>query len=264
MSVAISLKGKNALVTGGGAGMGKCTAMMLAEAGANVFVADIKEDLAKAVAEEIANTYGVKTGYCKCDVSKKAEVENMVAETVKAFGRLDICDHIGGVFTDMDFMTAGEEEFDIMFDVNTKGTFLVDQACVKAMAPNHSGKIVNMCSQTGKWGFPTNVAYTGSKFGVHGLTCSIAQYCCTHNYNINVNCVCPGIVKTNIWTRVIDKMNAEGKDGEAYFESRLQDIPLKRAQTMEDIAHMFLYLSSDWADNMTGQSINITGGKIMD
>ena len=79
MSVAISLTGKNALVTGGGAGMGKCTAMMLAEAGANVFVADIKEELAKEVAEEIAKTYGVKTGYCKCDVSKKAEVENMVA-----------------------------------------------------------------------------------------------------------------------------------------------------------------------------------------
>ena len=262
MGVAISLAGKNALVTGGGGGMGLVTARMLAEAGANVFVSDIRADAAKAAAEGIAKDFGVKSGWCVCDVSKKAEVDAMVAQCVKEFGRLDICNHIGGIFMDMDFLTAGEEEYDAMFDVNTKGTFLVDQAVIKAMIPNGTGKVVNMCSQAGKWGFPTNVAYTGSKFGVHGLTCAIAQN--VAKYNINVNCVCPGIVKTQIWTKVIDHMNAEGKDGEAYFQSRLEGIPLKRAQTMEDIAHMFLYLSSDWADNMTGQSINITGGKIMD
>ena len=82
-------------------------------------------------------------------------------------------------------------------------------------------------------------------------------------YNINVNCVCPGVVRTNIWERALDDIRRQGGDAEAYFQSRLQDIPLKRAQTMEDVARMFLYLSSDFADNMTGQSINITGGKIM-
>ena len=261
MGVEISLAGKNAVVTGGGGGMGRTTSMLLGQAGANVMVADMDVAAAEKTAADIAAQFGVKTAFCKCDVTVKAEVDAMVEATLKAFGRIDILNNIAGASTKVDFLEMPEEIYDFMMDVNAKGTFLVDQAVLRVMIPNRSGKIVNMCSQAGKYGFPTNVAYTTSKFGVTGMTQSIAQYAAP--YNINVNCVCPGIVRTNIWERALDDIRRQGGDAEAYFESRLQGIPLKRAQTMEDVAHMFLYLSSSFADNMTGQSINITGGRVM-
>ena len=261
MGVAISLEGKNAIVTGGGGGMGRCTALMLAEAGANVLVSDMNKEAADAVAEEIVRRFGVKAVSNCCNVTSKAQIDAMVDEAVKAFGRIDILNHVAGVFGAVDFLEATEEDYDKQLNVNTKGTFFVDQAVLRVMIPNRAGKIVNMCSQAGKYGFPTNVAYTTSKFGVTGMTQSIAQYAAP--YNINVNCVCPGIVRTNIWEKALEDIRRQGGDPEAYFESRLQGIPLKRAQTMEDVAHMFLYLSSSFADNMTGQSINITGGRVM-
>ena len=261
MGVAISLAGKNAIVTGGGGGMGRCTALMLAEAGANVLVSDMDGAAAEAVAAEIRERFSVKALSNCCNVTSKAQIDAMVAAAMEAFGRVDILNHVAGVFGAVDFLEATEADYDKQLNVNTKGTFFVDQAVLRVMIPNRSGKIVNMCSQSGKYGFPTNVAYTTSKFGVTGMTQSIAQYAAP--YNINVNCVCPGIVRTNIWERALDDIRRQGGDAEAYFASRLEGIPLKRAQTMEDIAHMFLYLSSDFADNMTGQAINITGGKVM-
>ena len=261
MGVAISLEGKNAIVTGGGGGMGRCTALMLAAAGANVMVSDMDGEAAAKVAAEIMEQYGVKAVSMKCNVTSKAEIDAMVDAAVKEFGRIDILNHIAGVFGAVDFLEATEADYDKQLNINTKGTFFVNQAVLKVMIPNRAGKIVNMCSQAGKYGFPTNVAYTTSKFGVTGMTQSIAQYAAP--YNINVNCVCPGIVRTNIWERALDDIRRQGGDAEAYFQSRLENIPLKRAQTMEDIAHMFLYLSSDFADNMTGQAINITGGRVM-
>lgn len=258
--VVISLEGKNAIVTGGGGGMGRCTALTLAAAGANLLVSDVNAEAAEAVAKE-AEQYGVKAVAIKCDVTVKSEVDAMVELAVKTFGRIDILNHVAGVFGAVDFLQVTEADYDKQLDINAKGTFFVDQAVLKVMIPNRAGKIVNMCSQAGKYGFHTNVAYTASKFAVAGMTQSIAQYAAP--YNINVNCVCPGVVRTNIWERALDDIRRQGGDAEAYFQSRLQDIPLKRAQTMEDVARMFLYLSSDFADNMTGQSINITGGKIM-
>ena len=261
MGVSISLEGKNAIVTGGGGGMGRCTALMLAEAGANVLVSDMDGETAKAVAEEIVRRFGVKAVANKCNVTVKSEIDAMVEQAVQTFGRIDILNHVAGVFGAVDFLEATEEDYDKQLNVNTKGTFFVDQAVLKVMIPNRAGKIVNMCSQSGKYGFPTNVAYTTSKFGVTGMTQAIAQYAAP--YKINVNCVCPGIVRTNIWERALDDIRRQGGDAEAYFQSRLEGIPLKRAQTMEDIAHMFLYLPSDFADNMTGQAITITGGRVM-
>ena len=259
--VMISLEGKNAIVTGGGGGMGRCTALTLAAAGANLLVSDVNAEAAESVAREAVEQDGVKAVAIKCDVTVKSEVDAMVELAVKTFGRIDILNHVAGVFGAVDFMQSTEADYDKQMNINAKGTYLVDQAVLRIMIPNRAGKIVNMCSQAGKYGFHTNVAYTSSKFAVAGMTQSIAQYAAP--YNINVNCVCPGVVRTNIWERALDDIRRQGGDAEAYFQSRLQDIPLKRAQTMEDVAHMFLYLSSDFADNMTGQSINITGGKIM-
>jgi len=261
MSVSISLAGKNAIITGGAGGMGRCIALTLAEAGANIMVADMNGEAAAATAAEAAERFGVKAISCTCNVTNLDQIQAMVDQAVAEFGRIDILNHVAGIFGSFNFLEISEEEYDRQFDINTKGTFFVNQAVMKVMVPNRSGKIVNMSSQSGKTGFPTHVAYTASKFAITGMTQSIANWAAP--YNINVNCVCPGIVRTPIWDRALEAVRQKGEDPEAYFASRLEAIPLKRAQTMEDIAHMFLYLSSDFADNMTGQSINITGGRVM-
>lgn len=261
MGVEISLAGKNAVVTGGGGGMGRTTSMLLGQAGANVMVADMDVAAAEKTAADIAAQFGVKTAFCKCDVTVKAEVDAMVEATLKAFGRIDILNNIAGASTKVDFLEMPEEIYDFMMDVNAKGTFLVDQAVLRVMIPNKSGKIVNMSSMSGKEGYPTNIAYTASKFAVTGMTQAIAKYAAP--YNINVNCVCPGIVHTRIWDKLLDDVKQAGGDPDTYWAERISGIPLKRPQTEEDIARMFLYLSSSFADNMTGQGINVTGGLIL-
>lgn len=261
MSVEISLEGKNAIVTGGAGGMGRTTSMLLAQAGANVMIADRNAEAAERTAEELTNRWGVKAGFCKCDVTVKAEVDAMVSAATEAFGRIDILNHIAGMSTKVDFLEVPEETYDLLMDVNAKGTFLVNQAVLRVMLPNRAGKIVNMSSMSGKEGFHTNVAYTAAKFAVTGMTQAIAKYAAP--YQINVNCVCPGIVHTQIWDRLLSDVKASGGDPAAYWQERISSIPLKRPQTEEDVARMFLYLSSSFADNMTGQSVNVTGGLIL-
>ncbi len=261
MAVEISLTGKNAIVTGGARGMGFETAKLLAQAGANVMICDINGEAAEKAAGELASHSGVRTLSFPCDVTKKGQVEDMVSAAVKAFGRIDILNHIAGTSTKVDFLEMTEDVYDLMMDLNAKGTFLVDQAVLRVMVEQKAGKIVNMSSMSGKEGYPTNVAYTASKFAVTGMTQAIAKYAAP--YHINVNCVCPGIVRTQIWERLLADVKEAGGDPDAYWDERIGAIPLKRPQTMEDIAHMFLYLSSSWADNMTGQAINVTGGLIL-
>lgn len=173
--VMISLEGKNAIVTGGGGGMGRCTALTLAAAGANLLVSDVNAEAAESVAREAVEQYGVKAVAIKCNVTVKSEVDAMVELAVKAFGRIDILNHVAGVFGAVDFMQSTEADYDKQMNINAKGTYLVDQAVLRIMIPNRAGKIVNMCSQAGKYGFHTNIAYTASKFAVAGMTQSIAQ-----------------------------------------------------------------------------------------
>ena len=195
------------------------------------------------------------------DQALEAEVEAMVAATLDAFGRIDILNHIAGMSTKVDFLEVPERIYDMLMDVNAKGCFFVNQAVLKAMIPNGEGKIVNMSSMSGKEGFHTNVAYTAAKFAVTGMTQAIAKYAAP--YNINVNCVCPGIVHTQIWDKLLSDVKDAGGDPEAYWQERIATIPLKRPQTHDDVARMFLYLSSSYADNITGQSINVSGGLIL-
>ena len=261
MGVSIDLTGKNAIVTGGGDGIGRETARTLARAGANVFIADLNQEAAALAAAQIAEEFGVKTWHCECDVASVPDVDRMVQLAVREMGRIDILNHIAGVSRKVDYLKAREKDYDFIMDINAKGTFFVDQAVLSEMIPNRTGKIVNMSSMSGKEGYATNVAYSASKFAVTGITQAVAKYAAP--YNINVNCVCPGIVRTAIWEGLLQQTAEQGGDPQAYWEERISDIPLKRPQTVQDVANLFLYLSSDFADNMTGQGINVTGGLIL-
>ena len=190
MSMELSVQGKNAIVPGAAGNIGEACVRALAEAGANVLVADMDAAAAERTVEKLQKEYpDVKLVPQVCDVTNKASVDAMVAAALEAFGRIDILNNIAGMSTKVDFLEMPEDIYDQMMDVNAKGTFLVDQAVLKAMIPNRSGKIVNMSSMSGKEGYPTNVAYSASKFAVTGMTQAIAKYAAP--YNINVNCVCP-------------------------------------------------------------------------
>ena len=138
MGVEISLTGKNAIVTGGGGGMGRCTARMLARAGANVLVSDMDGAEAEETVAQIKAESDVKALSMVCNVTSKADIDRMVAAALDAFGRIDILNHIAGVFGAVDFLEATEADYDKQRDINTKGTFFVDQAVLKAMIPNRS------------------------------------------------------------------------------------------------------------------------------
>ena len=261
MSLEISLAGKKALLTGGAEGIGKCTALLLAQAGADVFIGDINVDGARATAEEIRERYGVMAYARRCDTASRQDIEDLVEEAWQTMGRIDILNHIAGISRKADYLEMDEELYDRVMAVNAKSTFFIDQAVLKRMIPLRSGKIVNMSSMSGKEGFDTNVAYSASKFAVMGITQAVAKYAAP--YQINVNAVCPGIIRTSIWEGLLRDATEAGMDAEAYWEKRIGTIPLKRPQTTEDIARMVVFLSSDFADNMTGQGINITGGLIL-
>lgn len=138
--VAISLEGKNAIVTGGGGGMGRCTALMLAAAGANLVVSDVNAETAEATAREAIEKYGVKAVATKCNVTVKSEVDAMVELSVKTLGRIDILNHVAGVFGAVDFMKSTEADYDKQMDINAKGTYFVDQAVLRIMIPNPRGQ----------------------------------------------------------------------------------------------------------------------------
>ena len=163
MSMELSVQGKNAIVTGAAGNIGEACVRALAAAGANVLVADMDAAAAERKAEKLQKEYpDVKLVPQVCDVTNKASVDAMVSAALEAFGRIDILNNIAGMSTKVDFLEMPEDIYDQMMDVNAKGTFLVDQAVLKAMIPNRSGKIVNMSSMSGKEGYPTNVAYSAS------------------------------------------------------------------------------------------------------
>ena len=256
----MKLLNRIAVVTGAASGIGGRAAVRLAGEGAKLFLMDVNPDGLEATRSEILASGGEAVA-CPCDVSDEAAVKAAVMQAMDAYGRIDILVNVAGVQITKLLADTTKADYDKMMDINLGGTFLTMHEILPIMKKQGSGAIVNCASELAFVGYHELAVYTATKGAMISLSRSAALEAIP--YGVRVNCVCPGVVRTNIWERALDDIRRQGGDAEAYFQSRLQDIPLKRAQTMEDVAHMFLYLSSDFADNMTGQSINITGGKIM-
>jgi len=246
------LTGKVALVTGAGRGIGKAVALSLSKQGAKVVVNDINLQSAEETCEEI-RALGHEALPVKADVSKKVEVVKMVDTVIKAFGSIDVLVNNAGIFssTSLDDMT--ENEWNRMMDVNLKGVFLCCQIIMKHMKKTQSGKIVNVASLAGKvGGIFAGASYAASKAGVICLTKSLAKQLAP--YGINVNAVAPGVIATDI-TR---------KWPEEVKESFLKQIPLGRFGTPEEVAETVAFLVSDGANYITGATIDVNGGLLMD
>jgi NAD(P)-dependent dehydrogenase (short-subunit alcohol dehydrogenase family) len=241
-----SLSGKVALVTGGASGIGSAIASAFAAKGATIGVIDINEAVAKAKADELGN--GAKS--FTCDVSNASSVENMVATAEQAFGRIDIVVNSAGVV-----MLAPAEDlpldyWDKTIDINLKGTFLVSQAVGRVMIKaGRGGKIINMASQAGSVAIDQHVAYCASKFGVIGMSKTLAAEWGKHG--INVNTISPTVVLTELGKKAWD-----GPRGEALKER----IPSGRFAFPEEIAAAAVFLASNGADMINGADLLVDGG----
>lgn len=243
------LKDKVVIVTGAGKGIGKGIALALAREGCSVVVSDInQEDCFKVVSE--IEAIGSKAIAIKCDVSQKGETDNLIAEAIEKFGKLDILVNNAGVYPYKSFMEMNENDWDRVIDINLKGVFLCSQAAAKQM--KEGGKIVNISSIAAFVGFPNLVHYCASKGGINGMTRALALELAS--LKINVNNIAPGAIET--------PGASQGMSEEARKQT-ISVIPWGRMGEPEDIAGAVVFLSSDSADYITGQTIVVDGGYIL-
>jgi len=243
-----SLKGKVAIVTGAGRGIGKAIALGLADAGADLVVAARTTEEVEATAEEI-HKKGVKAIAFTADVRFKEQVDKMVAETVQEFGRIDVLvNNAGGMFA-VPTMEMSEKQWDVIVSENLKSVFLCSQAAGIIMMTQKSGSIINMASIVGIVAQPLNAAYAASKAGIISLTKTMATDLA--EYNIRVNGIAPGLIITPGTEWLYKK-----------FEGIISDIPLGRGGRPEDMAGAVIYLASDASLYVTGETIVIDGGVI--
>ena len=265
----MQLEGKVALVTGGARGLGEGIALVLAGRGASVAVCDINLDGAQQTADEIAGTGGSAEAY-QVDVTSQDQLRKMVGAALSDFGCIDILVNAAGVIGAPGFedtTTSREEDWDLTFDVNVKGTALASNAVIPHMKERRFGKIVNIASHAGRGGGSGGGAYGASKAAVIHLTQSYALDLAP--YNVNVNVVCPGTIWTPMWERIAVRVKRNNPEQqhltprEIFDAAIAQRCPLGRAQTPEDIGKAVAFFASDDAMNITGQSLNVNGGTRM-
>ncbi|MEP0828288.1 MAG: 3-oxoacyl-[acyl-carrier-protein] reductase [bacterium] len=241
---------KTALVTGSARGIGKAIANRLGTEGAKVVISDVLFDLASATAEEFRRA-GFESHAVKADVTKADDVASLVEETVTRFGTLDIVVNNAGITRDTLLLRMSEADWDLVLNINLKGAFLMTQAAAKVMIKQRSGRIINISSVVGRMGNAGQANYASSKAGLLGLTKSAAKELASRG--ITVNAVAPGYIATEMTEKLSD----------AAKEAFLNNIPLKRPGTPDDIAGVVAFLASEDAAYLTGQVIGVDGGLLM-
>ncbi len=254
----MELKGQVAIVTGAGQGIGKATALELAKAGANIALADIREDTVEKVKKEIEEI-GREVLAIKMDVSKWEDAQRMAKTTLEKFGRIDILINIAGINLKKEggipwrIIEIEDQIWDTIMNVNLKGVFNCCKAVIPSMINQHSGKIVNMGSITGLTGKVHSAAppYCVSKAGVICLTKVLARE--LGQYNINVNVLAPGRILTSMTERTSPE----------FKEEIVRQTPLRRAGMAIEVARAALFLVAESGNFITGETMVIDGGRTM-
>jgi NAD(P)-dependent dehydrogenase (short-subunit alcohol dehydrogenase family) len=259
----VRLENKVAVVTGGGGGIGAAICRAFADEGARVAVTDLRPEAAELVAAEIRATGAQAGAWSKVDVAERATVERAADEIASRFGAIDIWVNNAGISRVVPFMECTDDLWDTILRINLKGTFIGCQVALRQMLPHQRGVILNMSSQSGKVGNSHYAAYCASKFGIIGLTQSLALEFARDG--IRVNALCPGVTWTGLWddqhTSAYGlKRDLKPAEVRPYLESK---VPLGRLCTPEDVAQTAVFLASDAASYITGQAINVSGGNIM-
>lgn len=246
----MKLEKKVAIITGGGQGIGRAVALVLAKEGANVVIGDIDLQLAKNVADEI-ESLGGRAQAIKTDVTKREEVSQLVQKTLDDFKKIDILVNNAGISEPMPFEKISNAHFDRIINVNLKGLLLCSQAVGREMIKRKRGRIINIASQIAHRGVPRFAVYSASKAGVLAITRVLAMEWA--KYNINVNAVSPSMTLTAIAERL-------AKESPDFLKGAGTTRPLRRLNKPEEIASAVLFLASPESDAITGQDITVDGG----
>ena len=253
----IEFKDKVALVTGAAGTIGKSIAKALSEGGAKVFITDLKEDALQSVINDLG---------CKglaANVSIEEQVKAVVDAAIKEYGTIDILVNVAGIIGTSPVESITEEVWDQMFAVNCKGTFFFTKFVVPVLKEKKKGKIINFSSKSGKTGSALMSHYCAAKGAIIAFTQALAFELAP--YQINANCLCPGITdSTGVWNSCsegyIKDMNMPKEEVVHKFTAK---IPLGRLASIKDVTSVAVFLCSDGADYMTGQAINVSGGREM-
>ena len=250
------LKKRVAIITGGAKGIGRGIALKFAQEGCDVVVNALHIEGAEKVAGEI-KAMGRKSRAIAADVAKSAQVNDMVARTIKEFGKIDILvNNAGGVSGDSKLEDTTDEDWARVIGVNLTGQFLCCRAVVPHMKKNKYGKIINVSSLGAIHPPAPIVHYHSAKGGVLGLTTDLAFELAA--YNIPVNAILPGPIRTEFFTEMLKNMTEE--EGKAFFKMLENKVPMHRMGMPEEIAGVALFLASELSSYVTGEAINAGGG----
>ena len=246
----MKLKNKVAIITGSDRGIGFGTAQEMAKEGANIVICSPNLKDCEKAGKTLAKKYKTKTLAVKCDVSSKNDVENLINQTIKKFKRIDILVNNAGVVRFAPLWKKTEEDWDFTLDINLKGVFLCTQAAAKQMIKQKSGKIISTASIAGFVGFENISDYCASKGGIVTMTKEFALELAP--YNINVNAIAPGIIKTKMTEGMLkDKKTRAGL---------LAQTPLGRVGLPADIGKAAVFLASADSNFVTGHTLVVDGG----